>query len=310
MQTYYYPDIPDNQNPIATTGFFDGIHQGHRAVISKVMAEAARLQKKSCVITFWPHPRMVLNKETENLYLLTTLNEKKELLAKIGIDLLYVIPFTTDFAQLSSDDFFKEYLKEKLNVAKLIVGYDHHFGHDRGAGYEKIKLLGDRYGVEVEKVEASKLDFVNVSSTKIREAINEGSITLANALLGYIYPLTGKVIEGLRIGSKIGYPTANIQIDDPLKLLPGEGVYAVMVTIDGNRYKGMLNIGRNPTVSDDFRIKIEVHIFDFSANIYGKDLKFECIERTRGIEKFNSLEELAQQLKKDEEVCRFILKKY
>lgn len=310
MQTYYYPDIPKTENPVATTGFFDGVHQGHRAVLSKVMVEAAHLQKKSCVITFWPHPRMVLNKETENLYLLTTLNEKKNLLAKTGIDLLYIIPFTTDFAQLDPDTFFKDFLKDKFNVAKLIVGYDHHFGHDRSADYEGIKLLGDKYGVEVEKVEASKLDFVNVSSTKIRDAIKDGSVTLANALLGYTYPLTGKVVEGLRLGTKIGFPTANIQIDDPLKLLPGEGVYAVLVTYNGKRYKAMMNIGRSPTVSDDFRTKIEVNIFDFNENIYGEEVQIECIERTRDIERFDSLEDLAQQLKKDEEVCRLILKKY
>lgn len=310
MQTYYYPDIPENQNLIATTGFFDGIHQGHRAVLSKVMTEAARQQKKSCVITFWPHPRMVLNKETENLYLLSTLNEKKELLAKLGIDLLYIIPFTTEFAQLSPGTFFKEFLKEKFNISKLIVGYDHHFGHDRGADYERIKEFGDVYGIEVEKVEASQLDFVNVSSTKIRDAIKEGSVTFANALLGYAYSFTGKVVEGLRLGSKIGFPTANIQVDDPLKLLPGEGVYAVMATLNGNRYKGMLNIGKNPTVSDDFRIKIEVHVFDFHENIYGNEIKIEAVERIRDIEKYNSLEELAKQLKKDEEVARFILKRF
>ncbi|MDR0660165.1 MAG: bifunctional riboflavin kinase/FAD synthetase [Prevotellaceae bacterium] len=310
MQTYYYPDIPNNQNPIATTGFFDGVHQGHHAVLSKVMAEAARQQKKSCVITFWPHPRMVLNKETEDLYLLTTLNEKKELLAKIGIDLLYIIPFTTEFAQLSPETFFKEYLREKLNIAKLIIGYDHHFGHDRGTDYSGIKQLGDTYGIEVEKVEANKLDFVNVSSTKIREAIKEGSITLVNALLGYMYSFNGKVVEGLRLGTKIGFPTANIQIDDLLKLLPREGVYAVVVTLRNNQYKGMLNIGSNPTVSDDFRIKIEVNILDFSKNIYGEEVKIEMVERIRDIEKYNSLEELAEQLKKDEEVTRFILKKF
>ena len=311
MQTYYYPDVPDNpQSIVATTGFFDGVHQGHRAVLSKVMAEAARHQKKSCVITFWPHPRMVLNKETENLYLLTTLDEKKEQLAKIGIDLLYIIPFTTDFAQLPPDDFFRDYLKEKFNVAKLIVGYDHHFGHNRGADYEEIRKYGSLYGIEVEKVEASKLDFVNVSSTKIREAIREGSVTLANALLGYAYSFTGKVIEGLRLGTKIGFPTANIQVSDPLKLLPREGVYAVIITVKGRKHKGMLNIGSNPTISDDFRIKIEVNIFDFRENIYGEEVTIEMIEHIRGIEKYDSLDELAVQLKKDEELSRLILKKF
>ena len=310
MQTYYYPDIPNNRNLVATTGFFDGIHQGHKAVLLKIIADAASQKRKSCVITFWPHPRIVLNKETEGLYLLTTLSEKKELLASIGIDLLYVIPFTKDFAQLSPDMFFKEYLKEKFSVVKLIVGYDHHFGHDRGAGYEGIKQLGSLYGIGIEKVEASKLDFVNVSSTKIREAISEGGITLANALLGYVYPITGKVVEGLRIGTKLGFPTANVQIDNPLKLLPGEGVYAVMVTLDGRSHKGMMNIGSNPTISDDFRIKIEVNVFDFNKNIYGKEIKIECIERIRGVEKYGSLDELAQQLKKDEELCRLILKDY
>lgn len=308
MQTYYYPDIPSNQNPVATTGFFDGIHQGHRAVLSKVIAEAERLQRKSCVITFWPHPRIVLNKETENLYLLTTLDEKKELLSKMGIDLLYVVPFTTDFAQLSPEAFFRDLLKDKFNIARLIVGYDHHFGHDRKADYEGIKRLGEKYNVEVDKVEASKLDFVNVSSTKIREAIQEGSITLANALLGYTYSFMGRVVEGLRLGTKIGFPTANIQAEDPLKLLPGEGVYAVVVVLDGQRYKGMLNIGKNPTVSDDFRIKVEVHIFDFYENIYGKNIQVEIVERLRSVEKYNSLEELADQLKKDEEVARYVLK--
>lgn len=310
MQVYYYPDTPTKQNPIATTGFFDGVHQGHRAVLSKIIAESARQQKKSCVITFWPHPRMVLNKETENLYLLSTLNEKKELLEKMGIDLLYIIPFTTDFAQLSPGDFFKDYLKKSFNVAKLIIGYDHHFGHDRSAGYEGIRQLGEAYGIEVEKVEASKLDFVNVSSTKIREAISQGNIALANALLGYMYSFTGKVVEGLRLGTKIGYPTANIQLDDPLKLLPGEGVYAVVVKLDGKKHKGMLNIGKNPTISDDFRIKVEVNIFDFQENIYGKEITVAMVERIRNIEKYTSMDELAAQLARDEKVSRIILKKF
>lgn len=309
MQTYYYPDIPKGENPVATTGFFDGVHQGHKAVLAKVMADAVLLQKKSCVITFWPHPRMVLNKDTENLYLLTTLAEKKELLEKAGIDLLYIVPFTIDFAQYSPDTFFKEFLKEKFTIAKLIIGYDHHFGHDRGASYEGIKELGDKYGIVVDRVEANKLNMVSVSSTKIREAITEGSITLASALLGYIYSFSGKVIEGLRIGSKIGFPTANIQVDDPLKLLPGEGVYAVVIQCNGKRYKAMMNIGRNPTISDDFRIKIEVHIFDFSENIYGKEVQIKCVERIREVRKFDSLAELAEQLKEDEKMVRSMLER-
>ncbi len=308
MQTFYYPDIPEGINPVATTGFFDGVHQGHRSVLSKLSAEAARQQKQSCVITFWPHPRIVLNKETENLYLLTTLNEKKELLEEIGIDLFCIIPFTTDFSHVNSGHFFKEYLKEKLNIAQLIIGYDHHFGHNREANFTIMQQLGETYGIKVEKVEASQLNFVNISSTKIRTALMEGNIALANALLGYSYKLSGTVVEGLRLGSKIGFPTANILPEDPLKQLPSNGVYAVIATVNGTRYTGMMNIGKRPTISNDFHTNIEVHLFNFEHNIYGQRITIECIERTRDELKFDSLDELAEQLKEDRKIISFILK--
>ena len=308
MQTFYYPNIPADFSPVATTGFFDGVHQGHRAVLDKLKEVAAKYQKPSCVVTFWPHPRMVLNKETESLFLLTSLNEKKELLEKEGIDYLCIVPFTTDFARITSHTFFNDYLKEKLRVTHLVIGYDHHFGHNREAGYEAIERLGNKYDISVEKVEASKLDMVSVSSTKIRTILSEGNVSLANAYLGYSYRLTGRVVEGMRIGHQLGFPTANIQLDEPLKLIPKVGVYAVMATVNGSsRYKGMMNIGSRPTISDDFRISIEVHLFDFDHNIYGANIEVECVERTRDELKFGSMEELSEQLKADSKVVSYVL---
>lgn len=308
MQTFYYPDIPKNCNPVATTGFFDGVHEGHRAVLSKLTDEAKKLGKQSCVITFWPHPRIVLNKETKGLHLLSTLDEKKLLLEREGIDLLCIIPFTMEFSMMNAHDFFSHYLRDALNVAKLIVGYDHHFGHDGQADFPAIQHIGSKYDIEVTMVEASKWKMSNISSTKVREALHDGNIALANALLGYPYHFSGTVVEGSRLGNKIGFPTANIQIDSPLKLIPKIGVYAIVANVNGNNYAGMMNIGHRPTISNDLRLAVEVHLFDFNLNIYGSGVRVECLERVRDEQKFESMEQLAEQLKEDKRVVNYLLK--
>lgn len=253
---------------------------------------------ETVLVTFDPHPRIVINSSPTEIKFISTIDRKFDLLNKLGIDHLIIIPFTREFAQTSSEDFIKEYLVDNLNLKKLIVGYDHHFGHNREGNYDQLNKMGIKYGFEVVEVPAQFINGEAVSSTKIRKALKEGKISLANSMLGYDYSITGHVIEGNKIGRSIGFPTANIEIDDKYKLIAAGGVYACKVEIDNRFFLGMGNIGTRPTIGKhDF--VTEVHIFDFNDNIYGKEITIIFIKRIRDEKKFSNLDELKKQLQAD-----------
>ena len=287
---------------VATVGFFDGVHAGHRFLIEELKTIAIEQDLKSLVITFAVHPRKVLNSDFQP-QLLTTLAEKLYQLESTGIDNCIVLDFTLIMAKLSAYDFLKTILKEKYNVKTLLVGHDHRFGHNRAEGFPEYKKHGDSLGIDV--IQASR--FItekdqNISSSKIRFALQNGDIELANRLLTYQYSFRGKVIDGFKNGRKIGFPTANIQPEDADKLIPANGVYAVKVRWNNQIYKGMMNIGFRPTLENGQNISIEVHIIDFDQNIYNQTLEIIFILKIRDEQKFKGIDELIEQLRKDKKI--------
>ncbi|MDX9881569.1 MAG: bifunctional riboflavin kinase/FAD synthetase [Prolixibacteraceae bacterium] len=300
MKVYYDIDTFNATNPVITTGTFDGVHNGHKKVIARLNELAAEVGGESVVFTFFPHPRLVLSPEEGNLRLLTTLDEKIRLLEKAGVGHLVAFPFTREFSNLSYSDFVKTVLVDKLHTHCLVIGYDHKFGKNREGDYEFLKQCADQYHFRLEKLDALYVDNVNISSTKIRDALEKGDISRANEFLGYRFTLHGRVVEGQKLGRKIQFPTANIEASDPHKIIPGYGVYAVTVRINGTVYKGMLNIGTRPTVNSnaDHR-SIEVHILDFNESIYGRQVELCFYKKIREEQKFNSVDELKIQLESD-----------
>ena len=286
-----------NRKTIITIGTFDGVHLGHQSILKKVVEAKENNTYESSLLTFFPHPRMVLQQDT-SIKLLNTIDEKAELLDKFGIDNLIIHPFDAAFSNLSAEEFVKEILIDRLNIHKIIIGHDHRFGKNRTADISDLILFGKKYGFEVEQINAHEIDEIAISSTKIRKALMEGNIKLANQFLGYSYFISGKVIEGKKIGRTLGFPTANIQINESYKLLPKNGVYIVSSEINDILYFGMMNIGNNPTLGENEQ-SIEVHYFDMSENIYNKKLKISILEHIRDEQKFNSLTELQAQLEKD-----------
>jgi len=300
IHTYlYYFNI---KTPILTIGVFDGVHQGHISILNRLNAIAKEKNGESVVLTLWPHPRIVLKKDVENLRLLTNIDEKKFLLSKTGIDHLIILPFTKEFSELTACEFIEQYLVQKIGVKHLVVGYNHQFGKDRKAGYEFLQDCASKYGFEIEKLDVKLVENDKVSSTKIRNFLTSGYLEIANKYLGYEYFISGNVVEGNQIGRKIGFPTANIKIPEPYKQVPKDGVYAVRVQLNGDSFYGMLNIGSRPTIEPTLRAKnIEVHIFDFNEKIYNQTIKVSFVKRIRDEKRFNGLEELTVQLKKDQE---------
>ena len=256
---------------VLTQGTFDGVHFGHKKILSQVVSEAKKMEGESVLLTFYPHPRLVLNPDKNDLKLLTTIEEKIELVADLGIDYLIIIPFTQEFSQLSAAAFVKDILVDKLHIAKLIIGYDHRFGRGREGGIEQMKELATLYQFQLSEIPAQDISESIVSSTKIRRALLEGDVYLANQYLGTRYVISGKVEEGHQRGRTLGFPTANIRLDSSFKLVPLNGVYAVWVYIDKIIHPGMLNIGYNPTFEDN-KWNIEVHVFDFNENVYHKQI--------------------------------------
>ena len=286
---------------VAATGFFDGVHRGHRAVIERVLLYAKADGGASGIITFWPHPRAVLQQDAKRFRLLTTLGEKVDMLKQMGIDEVEVLAFDRDFAGQSSEEFFK-FIVQKYGVRKLIMGYDHRVGSDVERTQQETAEIAKRVGLECETVgPLTDERGIIISSSKIRKALSEGEIEEANGMLGYKYALKGVVVEGNMIGRSIGFPTANMELYEPLKLLPSYGVYAVEVGVNGKRYRGITNVGSRPTVDSENKRTIETHILEFDEDIYGLSLSIEFIERMRDIVKFPSLEALAEQLRKDKE---------
>lgn len=295
------------ERTVVTSGTFDGVHIGHQKILKRISDLSKTINGKSVVITFWPHPRFVLRPYDNSLKLLSTFEEKAEVLEKSGIDILVKIPFTKEFSELTSQEFISSILIEKLKTNILVIGYDHRFGHNREGSFEYLKKNEALHGFKVEEIPKQELEDVAISSTKIRTALLGMDVKTANSYLGRPYSLTGNVIEGAKIGRTIGFPTANLQISESFKLVPSNGVYAIRTNVEGETRNGMLNIGIRPTVNGAAKT-IEAHIFDFSGNLYGKKLKVELISQIREERKFPNLEELSGQLNSDKETALAILK--
>lgn len=286
------------QEPIAITiGTFDGVHVGHRKILEKVINHAKVAQLKSAVLTFFPHPRMVLQKDAD-IKLLNTLAEKKAILNKMGLDILVVHPFTIEFSRLTATEFVRDLLVNKLKSKKIVIGYDHRFGRNRTANITDLIAFGNALDFGVEEISAQEIDEVSVSSTKIRKALEEGDVHTANEYLGYEYMLTGVVQKGKGLGRKLDYPTANLVIEESYKLIPKTGSYTVKSDLKGETVYGMMNIGFNPTVNGTAKT-IEVHFFGFNGDLYGETIQVDMLNRLRDERKFDSLEALKEQLKKD-----------
>lgn len=308
MKIYHgIDDFSQLQYAVVTSGTFDGVHLGHQKIFSRLREIASRNFGETVVLTFWPHPRLVLHPEDRSLKLLNTFEEKAELLKEQGIQHLIRIPFTKEFSQLSSEQFIQEILVKTIGTRKLVIGYDHHFGKNREGSFEQLKLNGPRYGFEVEEIPSQEVDHVAVSSTKIRHALEEGDIETANHFLGRPYSLTGRVVAGDKIGSSLGFPTANIEIDTHYKLIPVDGIYAVTVRHEHRIYGGMLYIGYRPTLQGNAR-NIEVNIFDFQQQIYGESLTVNFYKLLRGDKTFSDLGAMTAQLHRDKEDALRVLK--
>lgn len=292
---------------MVTTGTFDGVHLGHLQIINRLIEVAERTEGETVLLTFSPHPRRVLFPNDKSLKLLNTEEEKIALLKKAGIENLIIYPFTKEFSELSSSDFIKSILVEKIKTKKLVIGYDHHFGKNREGNFENLKKHGPEYGFEVEEIPVKDIDEVNVSSSKIRAGLMNGDIETANKYLGYEYSLRGKVVKGKQLGKELGYPTANIEVNDDNKLIPKTGIYAVRVKYKNQDLSGMMSIGFNPTVGGE-KQTIEVNIFDFNKDIYGEELTVSFVGKLREEEKFDSLDALKLQMKNDEMRSLEILK--
>ena len=293
---------------VVTIGAFDGVHIGHKKILNRLTELSSLVNGESVLITFWPHPRFVLKKDAEPIGLLNTLEEKIHLLDSYKIDHLLILNFNEEFAKLTADAFIENILIKNIGTRFLVLGYDHRFGNNREGGIDYLNANKDRFGIESIEIPKQEIESLAISSTLIRQALLKGDSHLANQNLGYPYLLRGFVIEGNKLGRTIGFPTANIFIEDQDKLIPKNGVYAVYAYIEGERYKGMLNIGVRPTINNDKRRTIEVHIFDFNEDIYGKTVRLELITYIRDEVKFNGIDALIEQLKKDEIKSRSILK--
>jgi|DEB19_MinimDraft_2_1074335.scaffolds.fasta_scaffold08377_3 riboflavin kinase/FMN adenylyltransferase len=309
MKVHYNIDeIPAIKNAIVSQGTFDGVHLAHKKIIERLKQIASIKNGETVIITFEPHPRIVLLPLDHGLQLLSTLNEKINLLEKAGVDHLIILPFTKEFSRLSSEQFIRNILVNKIKTNTLVIGYDHRFGKNREGSFEHLKTSASLYGFEVEEIPEQDIDDIAVSSTKIRQALLNNDIQTAQKYLGNSYSLEGKVIKGKQLGRTIGYPTANIEIENSFKLIPQDGVYAVWVWYNEARFGGMLNIGNNPTIKDKGR-SIEVNIFDFEKEIYTENLKIEFVSKLRNEEKFNGLDALKNQLHLDKQNALAILNK-
>jgi riboflavin kinase/FMN adenylyltransferase len=294
-------DFTTTTKTVFTLGTFDGVHIGHTKIIERIL-NASSDEEQSLVLTFFPHPRMVLQEESD-IKLLNTIAERTELLQKAGLQNLIIHPFDQAFSRLTAEEFVKNILVDIFNIKKIIIGHDHRFGRNRTANIDDLIIFGKEYGFQVEQISAREIDEVSISSTKIRNALNEGKIALANEYLGYNYFFSGTVVHGKKLGRTIGFPTANLKIEESYKLIPAIGVYAVKCTVENQVINGMLNIGTNPTVQGQ-NISIEVNLFDFEADLYDQKIKVELIKRIRDEQKFASVDDLKTQLHKDQLFAR------
>ena len=298
-------------NACVTIGTFDGVHIGHQKIISRLQEVATQHGGETVILTFFPHPRMILHPDDQNIKLISTLNEKAAKLAEHGIDHLIITPFTRDFSNLSPEEYIREILVNKIGIKQIVIGYDHRFGKDRKGGLEELQHFSADFTYMVEEIPEQDINDVAVSSTKIRNAILSGDVETANDFLGYPFQLSGKVIKGDQIGRTLGFPTANLFIEEAYKLIPSDGIYAVRLDImNGNepaeQVAGMAYIGDRPTINGMSR-NIEVNMFDFNKDIYGRMIRMQFLKYLRGDQKFNSLDELKEQLKRDKKAARTFL---
>ena len=291
-------EFQKGEKTFVTIGTFDGVHFGHQRILEKLVSDAKKAGKKSILLTFFPHPRMVLQKDN-SLELINTIEERKNLLAKTGLDYLIIHPFSKEFSRLTALAFVRDILVNQFNVSKLCIGYDHHFGKNREGNITQLQEYSKLYDFDIEEIPAQDIDDVSVSSTKIRKALAEGSVKTANTYLGYPFMLNGKVVNGKQLGGKIGFPTANIDVEEEYKLIPKTGVYVVRSSVDSKIIYGMMNIGKRPTV-DGKHQTVEVHFFDFNQDLYEQSLTVELLYFLRDEHKFDSVEHLISQLQKDE----------
>jgi riboflavin kinase/FMN adenylyltransferase len=295
------------KHPVVTIGTFDGVHLGHQKILQKINKQAKKVGGESVLFTFHPHPRLVLNPESHNLKLLQMQSEKIDKLARFGLQNLIVYPFTKEFSNLTALEFVRDILVEKIKVQILVIGYDHQFGKNREGGIEFLQSVSKQFGFSVIEIPAQEMNDVNVSSTKIRNALLNGNIALANSFLNESFELTGKVIKGEAIGRKLGFPTANLDLETDLKLIPENGVYAVGATLNDGRIKnGMMNIGSRPTIHPNGQLSLEVHLLDFNEDLYGQTLRVQLLDSIRKERTFSNTDELIQQIKKDEIHARSI----
>lgn len=308
MKVYYgIQEFQKLENAVVTSGTFDGVHLGHQKILKRLAEVAQQTGGESVVITFYPHPRTVVSADNQEVKLLSTLDEKIELLTQNGVQHLVVIPFTREFSELTSEEFIQKVIINTIGTKTLVIGYDHRFGKNREGGFDYLVHNANRYGFIVEEISRQDIDHVGVSSSKIRKAIQEGDMTQAQHFLGRNYDLSGLVVKGKQIGRTIGFPTANIQVREQTKQIPQDGVYAVWVYYSGQKLKGMLNIGNRPTVDGTYKT-IEVNILDFNKDIYGENLKVEFVQKVRAEQKFNGLDALKAQIALDKLTVSDMLK--
>ena len=297
-----------SRESIVTIGTFDGVHIGHRKIITDMVAKGKKENLLSILLTFFPHPRVVLQKDF-NIKMIDTINEKKKIFKKLGVEVLIIQPFTKDFSRMSAIKFTRDILVNSLKVSKLMIGYDHRFGRNREATVKTLKSFGLDYNFKVDEIPAQDIESISVSSTKVRKAIRSGDFKLVNKFLGRPFNLSGKIIKGDELGRKIGYPTANLKIFEKYKLKPQNGVYLTRTKLKKQTYFGMMNIGIRPTISAKNN-QIETHLFDFNGNLYGHEMTLEILEKIREEKKFKSIEKLKIQLDVDKKHCQKLIPQY
>lgn len=307
MNVYYSIDnFPGTANAVVTIGTFDGVHIGHQQIIRNLRKLAVETHGETVLLTFFPHPRMVLQPDDNDLKLITTMLEREELLRSFGIDHLIIQPFNKEFSRITATEFVRDQLINKIGMKTLVIGYDHHFGRNREGSYKDLEEMAPVYGFRLEEINEQVINDVAVSSTKVRKSLLEGDIDSANQLLGHRFSFRGKVVVGDKIGRTIGFPTANIEISEPYKLIPAEGIYAVNISIGQQHKKGMLYIGNRPVVNGK-NLRIEVNIFDFTDDIYDQEIQVFFVSRIRGDIPFTNLESLKEKLQEDQQIATKLL---
>lgn len=311
MKVYYSVDeIPPIKNPVLTIGTFDGVHIGHQEIIALLKESAQEIDGETVLFTFHPHPRMVLHPTDHGMKLIQSIEDRIKKLAFYGIDHLILFPFSFEFSRLSATEFVRDILVNKINIKRMTIGYNHHFGRNREGNLILLKELGEVYDFDVQEIGAISENNVNISSTKIRQAIETGELQTAASYLGEPFQFTGTVVHGDHLGTTIGFPTANLELLNPHQIIPKNGAYAVLVDFDGVQLKGMMNIGIRPTVTEKEVLKIEVHIFDFNSDIYGETIRIHVIEHLRDEQMFESLVQLKNQLADDKITSALILDRF